>query len=98
MPRQKDVHVLVIIPRIAAFLARGAEVELDLLFGNGVRIEVSGGEKDLIRAGPEERAGGFTNAGGNSRGLAGFEIQDIDLVKRISRLAFALEDERFAVG
>jgi len=30
--------------------------------------------------------------------IAGFKVEDVNLVKRVVRFAFALKDQRFAVG
>src|SRR5262249_38792977 len=56
-----------------------------------------GGELDLVGAGPEERAGGLADAGRDALGLAGREVEHVDLVERVARLALALKDQALAV-
>ena len=52
----EDVHLGVVVPRVAAGLARGAELELLFLILQRLGIEMRRAEHDLAAAGPEERA------------------------------------------
>ncbi len=56
-----------------------------------------GGEQHFIRAGTKKRAGGFADAGGDAVTVAIRQIENVNLVKWVPRLAFALENQRLAV-
>src|ERR1700681_2396770 len=56
-----------------------------------------GGEFDLVGTWPEECTGGLADARRDALGVAGGEIERVNLVERIARLALALEDEPLAV-
>ena len=56
-----------------------------------------GGEQHLVGARSEEGAGRLADAGRDPVGVAGGEIEDVDLEERIAGFALALEDERLAV-
>jgi hypothetical protein len=43
--------------------------------------------------GTEEGAGGFARAGRDAMTVAGFQVEQVDLIERIARFAFALKDE-----
>ena len=59
---------------------------------------MGGREQDLIASGAEERAGGLAVAGRDALAVAGLEVEGVDLVERIRRLALALEHHALAVG
>ena len=77
-----DVHLRVVVPRVAALLARGAERELLVLVLLRLRIVVRRRELDLVGARPEERAGGLADAGRDALGVAGRQIEHVDLIER----------------
>ena len=54
-------------------------------------------EHDLAAAGTEERARGLAHAGRDALGVAAGEVEHVDLVEGIARLALALEHEPLAV-
>ena len=95
---REDVHLRVVVPCVAAFLARGAEVEFVLLVLQRLGIEVRRAEHDLVAAGTEERARRLAHAGRDSLGVAGGEVEHEDLVERVGRVTLALEDQALAVG
>src|SRR6185295_7437056 len=94
---REDVHVLVIIPRVTLLLSRSAEVQFRFLFSLCFRIEMCGSKEDLIAAEAEKRASCFSNPARDAASIPGFEIQIVNLVKGISRLPLALEDQAMAV-
>src|SRR5216684_875754 len=55
-------------------------------------------ELDLVAAGAEKCAGGLAQAGRNAFGVAGRQIEHVDLIEGVPRLALALTDEALAVG
>ena len=93
-----DVYRGVVIPRVPAFLAGRAERELFVLQLLRIRIRVRRRELDLVLARTEERARRLADAGRDAFGLAGREVEHVDLIERIARLALALEHETLAVG
>ena len=92
-----DVHLRVVVPRVAALLARRAERELLVLVLLRLRIGVRRRELDLVAARTEERAGGLADAGRDPLGVAARQIEHVDLIERVARLALALEDQPLAV-
>ena len=94
----EHVHVLVVVPVVAALLARSAELALFTLPGLRLGIEMRRREQHAIRSRTEERAGGLADAGRNTVGVPGGEIEMVDLEERIAGFPLALEDERLAVG
>src|SRR5437879_3311222 len=56
------------------------------------------GKEDRVGARTEKGAGGLANARRNAVAIATLQIQNVNLVKRIARLAFALENEAIAIG
>src|SRR5205814_3701573 len=93
-----NVHFGVVIPRVPPLLARSTERELCLLQRLRFRIGVRRRELDLVAARAEERARRLADAGRDAFALAAREIEDVDLIERILRLALALEHEALAVG
>src|SRR5258705_10210623 len=89
--------MLVIVPRIAALPAGGAEFEFGLLFGKSFWIEVSRCEDHFVVPRTKKGAGRFPHAGGDAVDVARCKIQNVYLVKGIARIAFALEDQRLAI-
>src|SRR5262245_19800361 len=55
------------------------------------------GEKNLVAARPEERAGRLADAGRDSSRIPVFEVESVDLVERVIRFAFALKHHRLSV-
>src|SRR5581483_3470576 len=92
-----DVHLGVVVPRVAPLFSRRAERELVVLVLLRFRIRVRRRALDLVAAGPEERARRLADARRDASGFAGGEIQHVNLIERVARLALALEDEPFAV-
>src|SRR5207244_3048869 len=76
----------------------GAKIHLRLLFLSRFRILVSGSEKHFIFPWPEEPAGCLSYSRRDAVDVSRGEIQNVNLVERIIRLAFALKDERLAIG
>ena len=93
-----DLHLRVVVPGVAAFLARGAERQLVVLLLLRRRIVVRRGEEDLIGAGTEEPARGLAQAGRDARGVAGRQVHHVLLVEGVARLALALQHQPLAVG
>src|SRR4051794_22078528 len=91
--RGKDVEGRVVIPGVAPLFPAGPKFELGLLFGDCLRVRMRRREKNVIRSRPKESAGGFTRARRDTSSVAGFEIKDVLLIKWISRIALALEDQ-----
>src|SRR2546421_4211010 len=94
---RKNIHLLVIIPGVTALVAGGAKVYFGLLFDFGLRIQVGRRKQDLCRTRSKESAGGLAHAWGNSVTFARPQIEKVNLIERISRLALALENQRRAV-
>ena len=92
-----DLELGVVVPRVAPLLARRAEVELVLLQLLRLRIVMRRRKQDLIGAGAEERAGRLAVAGRDALGVARGQVERVDLVEGIARLALALKDEPLAV-
>ena len=90
--RCPDLHLVIVVPGVAAMLARGAKLEFGLHFCARFGIMVRRGKRHLVCAGAKKGTGGLADAGRNAVRLAGFEVEQVNLVKRIVRLAFALED------
>src|SRR5439155_5850311 len=97
-PRDEDVELFVVIPRIAAFLARRAEVKLGFLFCLGFRVEMGGCEQDFIAVRPEEGASGFANAGREKVAVATLEFENVYLIKLIARQAIAFMNAPHSIG
>src|SRR5436190_6860435 len=57
-----------------------------------------GSELDLVRPGPEERTGRLSVARRDALGVAGRQVERVDLIERIARLTLALKHEPLAVG
>ncbi len=93
-----DLHLRVVVPRVAPFLARGAERDLVVLLLLRGGIVVRRGEHDLVAARTEEAAGGLAHAGRDARRLAGGQVHHVLLIERIARFAFALQHEACAIG
>src|SRR4029077_9308164 len=94
---RENIHAFVVIPGIAALLAGGAKLEFAPLLFHCLRIKVRRGENGFLAASSKKAAGGLSDAGRDSTNIACFEIQKIDLVKRISRFALTLKDEQLAI-
>ena len=92
-----EVHLGVVVPRVAPLLAGGAELQLFVLQLLRARIVMRGGEEDVAGFGVEERAGGLARAGRDARDVAGGHVHHVDLVERIARLALALEHQPASV-
>jgi hypothetical protein len=92
-----DVHLGVVVPRIAALLPRGPEVELGLLQRLRCRVVVRGREQDLRAARPEERARRLAVAGRDALGFPDVQVEHVDLIERVAWLTLALEDEAVAI-
>src|SRR6185436_1042829 len=93
-----DVHLRVVVPGVAAFLARGAKRVFVVLELFRLRIGVRRREFDLVGPRPEERAGRLADAGGDPPGLARRQVERIDLIEGIARLALTLKDQPAAIG
>ena len=59
---------------------------------------MGGSEQNFIAVGTEKGARGFADAGRDPVAVAGFQVEHINLVEWVTRLAFALENQRLAVG
>jgi len=57
-----------------------------------------GSEEDFVAVRTEKGAGGLAAAWRHAIAVAGFEVEKVNLVEWVARLAFALENKRFAVG
>src|SRR5262245_6344069 len=55
-------------------------------------------EEHVFSARAEKGASGLADTRRDSVNITGREIKDVNLIKRISRFAFALKDQRLAVG
>ena len=93
-----DVEGLVVVPAVFPGLARLAEFDLVLLLLPGGGIVLSGGVEDLFAIGMDPGAGRFAVAGRDPLGVAGLQIQPVDLVEGIALLALALEDHLAPIG
>src|ERR1043166_6001388 len=89
--------MLVVIPRIPALLAGSAQVEFGFLPGTGVRIQMRRTKEHVIAPRPEKGAGCLAYHRRDAGGIAGCQAEHVNLVEWISRLAFALKNQRFAV-
>jgi len=58
---------------------------------------VGRGEFDLVGARPEECAGRLADAGRDALGVAARQIEHVDLIEGVARLALALEHEACAI-
>jgi hypothetical protein len=56
------------------------------------------GKQDLVGARTEERAGRFAHPGRDALDVTRGEIEGVDLIERVARLALALEDQALSVG
>ncbi len=92
-----EFHFGIVVPGVAALLARRAELELGLLVRRAARVVVRRCEQDLPGSRPEKRAGGLALPRRNAPRVPGFEVELVDLVERIARLALALEHELLPV-
>jgi hypothetical protein len=63
-----------------------------------LRIGVRRREQNFVTAGTEEGACRLADAGRDALRLSARQVHDVDLVERITGLAFALEDHALAVG
>src|SRR5690606_15393214 len=88
-----DVHLRVVVPRVAAFLTRGAEGQLLGLQLRRPGIVMGGREQDVAGHGAEERACGLSGPRRYPLRVARGEVERIDLVERIARLPLALKHE-----
>ena len=92
-----DLHLGVVVPGVAALLARGAKRELVVLILLRLRIVVRRGEQNLVGAGAEEAARRLAQAGRDAGGVAGREVHHVHLIERIAGLPLALQHEPLAV-
>ncbi len=94
---REDVHLRVVVPRVASLLARGAERQFLVLVLLRPGIEVGGGEEHLVAVRPEECAGGLPDPRGDPFDVACRQIEREDLVPGVGRVAFALKDHALAI-
>ena len=94
---REDVHRRVVVPRVALCFSRRAEVEFRLLFRRRLGVVVRGREDDARGAGHEKAARRFPRARRDARRFAGEQIEEVDLVKGIRRVALGLENHRVAI-
>ena len=94
----EEVEVPVVVPGVASFLPTGAEVEFGFLPCLGLWIELRGGEQHFLAARAKKGASGFANARRDTVAVAGFEVQEVNLVERVARLAFALKNQGLSFG
>ena len=93
-----DVHLRVVVPRVAPFFAGRAKRVFFVLQLLRLRVGVRGGELDVaILSRPEERARGLAKTRRDAFGVAAVEIERVDLIEGIAGLALALKDEALAV-
>ncbi len=93
-----QLHLRVVVPRIAPFLAAGAELQLLVLQLLRVRIVMGGREQDVVGRRVDERARGLASAGRDPGRAAAGQVEAVNLIEGIARLALALEHQRLAVG
>src|SRR5581483_590281 len=86
------------VPGIPALLARRAECELLVLQLLRPGVVVRRREFDFIAARPEECARRLADARRDAPGLAGRQIEHVDLVEGVSWLPLALKDDALAIG
>src|SRR5687767_3507546 len=91
-----QIHLGVVVPRVAAFLARGPELEFVALQLCRARVVMCRGEQDAS-VWTEEGASRLSQARRDSLGVAGGECHRIDLIEGVPRLTLALEDQAAAV-
>ena len=94
---RRNVHLLVVIPRVTLLFARGAEIEFGLLLLARVWIEVCGREEHFIALRPKESARRLARSWRDALRVARFQVEHVDLVEWIVRLPLALKDQRLAV-
>jgi hypothetical protein len=95
--RRENVEGRVVIPGIAPLLSARAKFQLRFLFCRGFRIGMGRSEQDAISPRLEKSAGRFPRARRDARRLARFQVENVLLVKRIFRFAFALENQLLPV-
>ena len=93
----EDVHHLVVVPRVTALLAGGAEVEFRLLLGLGLWVVMRRAKQHTPAARMKKCAGRLAVPEGDTGGIAGLKIDRVNLIERIAYLAFALENQSRAV-
>src|SRR5207253_3986779 len=93
-----DVHFRIVVPRVAPLLARRAKGELVLLQLLRFWISMCRRKLDLVAVRPEEAARGLADAGRDALGFAGGQIEYVNLIEGILRLALALKDHPLSVG
>ena len=93
-----DVVVLVVVPGVAAHLGVFALLVLSGLQLFRVRIGVGRGEHDAFAVRVNPGAGRLAHAGRNALLIPGFEVHQVDLIKRVPFLALGLENHLLAIG
>ena len=91
--RGEDVHCLVVVPRVTALLAGGAEGEFRLLLGLALRVVMRRAKEHALAVGAKKCAGRLAVSGRHTGGVAGFKIDRVNLVKRVARFTFTLENQ-----
>jgi len=86
--------VRVVVPRVAAPAALGARVELGLLLGERIGVEMGRREQRLSAGGMEVAAGRLAVPGREALLLAAAQVEGVDLEEGVARLALALETSR----
>ena len=89
--------MLIVVPRITLLLSFGPVLEFGSLQGGAGCIPVGRGIQELPAIRMQPGAGRFTAAIGKPRGIATVEVQKVNLIKRVCRFAFALENHALPI-
>ena len=95
--RGVDVVVLIVVPGVALLLSLGSVLYLRGLLLLRRRVGVSGGVEKLRAVRMQPRASRLARAVRQPPQVAGFKIEQVNLVKRISLLPLTLKDETLPV-
>ena len=93
-----DLERLVVIPGVSALLAFGAKGHLGVLLVPGRRIFVCRGKHHRVSVRMHPGARRLSNAWRDPGRVAGLQVHQVDLVKRVARFAFRLKHELFPVA
>src|SRR5688572_21453446 len=92
-----ELHLGVVVPRIPALLAGGAELQLVILQLLRAQVVMRRREENVTRLGVDEGAGRLAGSRRHARRVPAVHVHQIDLIERISGLALALENELLAI-
>jgi hypothetical protein len=95
---EKQIIIFIVVPRVAFLCSRGPLLEFGFLFGSAALVFVRRSVEKPLVVRQQPGTGRLAGSVRKPPDVAGSEIEEVDLIERIVRLAFALEDHPAAIG